>query len=244
MPIFAVAEWRVAHLRLTTFPATPQRTLPTDVWLQTLGSEPETKTTRSIPAQIDEAGDFLEQGRLQFVSTPIRSDWRLVAKPTASPQLDSLGSLPDVVAPFVDLCRKWLAQTDKSNFTRIAFGGLLFNPNESIPVCKTRLAAFLTHTLHPDLEFPDDFLFQMNRPVPSTVLTGLEINRLSKWLLQSTLLRNLQGGEDIVSYAASCELDINTSPSHTGPLPQDSIQDLFESLVGQFLRVAEEGDAA
>lgn len=249
MPVYPLTDWNVNNLRFTAFPVMAERRTDLRWWSEAVGTDSETRTTRTTPAQIEESGPFESGGRLSLTVTPVRTDWLLTGIPTPSPSLDSAGIFPEVYPIFVRLVKRWLALESRFPIQRIAFGGFLIHPEATREAGYERLSRYLKDALRVDLRTSQDLLFQINKPILSRIVEGLTINRLTKWLVlsvQFTLL--MQAGVAPMSargmeqgFATALELDLNTGAEHEGPLGNERLDYLLDELVQHAVEMASDG---
>lgn len=96
-----------------------------------------------------------------------------------------------------------------------------------------------------------EFLYRINRRAISAVVQGMNINRLSTWLVGkfAVLMRVIEGGhpeqqiEPTEKFAFAVELDINTAPEFKGSLPHADLLRIFAELVTAGVEIATRGDA-
>ena len=112
------------------------------------------------------------------------------------------------------------------------------------------LSRFLPFTLDAN---SSDFLYRINRPTTSESLAdGTQLNRLSTWsVLSMDLLRISLSPAGLTAdatpqgepaLACRLELDVNTPPDRTEPLPRASYDPLLTELAAIVQNIAERGD--
>jgi hypothetical protein len=108
------------------------------------------------------------------------------------------------------------------------------------------LGAYLPSVkLSPDTS--GEFMYQINRPVPSKTVAGWQINRLSKWMALLAHMVEMGHGGQMTTKELSVvrlELDINTNLVAAVPLPKGKDTDLLSELALDAFRIASEGDVA
>jgi hypothetical protein len=154
-----------------------------------------------------------------------------------------------VLQTFQELIGRWLALETSPAMTRLAFGAVLLQPVASVQDAYQRLGHYLPAvTLDP--VGSSDFFYQINRRRDSTTgITGLKINRLSKWSAASLMAMMFTGSPermlyhpDMSMFFAQLELDINTTPDFQGELEKGQLQSVFSELVQLGCEIAEQGD--
>ncbi len=245
--------WLVESLRWTTF-LSPSAGIEEDWWSRVTGTPSEAKISRPRLAGYQEQGLF--DGKLLLLTVlPKRVDWQLslaVRPEETLPDFPSIGAIAATVPPFLQLIRRWLEIAP--HVERLAFGGVLLLPVDDPKMGYRKLSETFLRTLPIDVEGSSDFFYQINRPrVSRTAITGLRVNRLSKWSvgLYQRLMIGLTVGagestaekaEGAQLYACRLELDISTAPEFPSELPREQLHSLSDELVELGLEIALEGD--
>lgn len=253
MAPFPSTEWRAQGFRLTAFPLPGSMPATLEWWRQAAGLEPDEQTTNPKKGSSITSGAF-GPGKLILQVEPERVDWRLVpsdldpANLPATFEVPVLGPLADVLQGFTELCDRWLMQAELPELGRLAFGAELVHPETGRAAGYEWLPHYLPVENKPD---SSDFIYRINLPVPSrTGIDGLRINRVSTWTVAAYRLLGFQlvmgtGGSVVASpeaaYAFRSELDFNTAPGLSGPLPKGRLIDVRRELVALALEVAERG---
>ncbi len=246
--------WKAEVVRVTVFPDPNPSTMMEGWWSSVVGEPPETRNSQPRLGVVQETGAFLG-GILTLNVTPLRVDWILSVSITPSGSesgLPVLGDLTKIVESFCSRLNVWfdLAPPIK----RLAFGcvGLqeVAGQKEGYRLLGKYLPAVTV-----DPEGSSEFLYQINRPRPSTVIDGLTINRLMKWSvartqgvsMQLVLTPDAPGG--VVSgmpmpefLAVRSELDINTSPKWAKAFAKPRLASILGELVGLGLEIVARGD--
>ena len=237
--------WQAESLRLTVFPVPESDHSVQSWWTELLDGPPDQVITkpRSGETRLQGAiGDRL----LQLQAEPMRITLRCSAKPSNQPVVGehTLGPYTAASGEFSKLIAAGLSLPTFPRIERLAFGAVLCQPAPTLQSGYKVLAPYL-----PNVRIDDgsrDFLYQINRRRSSSMIDGLQINRLSKWsvaLVQDILLRG-DGAVVKSSTALSCrsELDINSVPSNKSELPRDRVSDLFTECVAFATDIAAHGD--
>jgi hypothetical protein len=145
----------------------------------------------------------------------------------------------------------WAAPTD---ITRLAIGCAMSvvtgTPDEAREIIFSQIPAF-DHKR----ERISDFVLQINRPRPSCIEDGIEINRLCRWLTLSAQFFSivpppLPGSASaspvpsaVINHRAHLEVDINTSAA-IPKVPGALVRPLFSEMIELIRQIAETGDRA
>jgi hypothetical protein len=91
-----------------------------------------------------------------------------------------------------------------------------------------------------------DFHYQVNRPRESRIgLSGLNVNRLSKWSVGAYMVVALGAGahptQSPVQPHLRLELDINTSADFLGVIPPESLELVIDDLFTGASEISEQG---
>jgi len=245
------SSWQTESLRFTGFSPPNTKFDPSAWWLNLVGSPPETETSRPKAGFHKQEG-FLEGKVLTLQVKPDRIDWILspIVGPPEEPieTLPTLGSFEDVAKTFVELMFRWLDVSPIIN--RLAFGAVLVKPVADRKAGYIEIAKYLP-ALTLDADGSSDFFYQINRPRNSSSgISGLRINRLTKWsviLFQGFGVSFGKTEIQTVGYgspASACrvEMDINTSPDFSSELPREKLPALLQELTDLSRELALKGD--
>jgi len=242
-------DWQVETLRITAFPSDLTTVSMSKLWDSVIGQEPD-----AIHYQkeiIDAREVKFGNGRLVLAKQADRIDWHYLSiqnTNTENVQLPIIGKLEEELNTFSDLAKDWFFSSDMLSMNRLAFGTVLLHPVNTVEDGNLFLEGILSSM---NLEGVRDFNYQVNRRRNSQVNPGIEVNRLSKWNVYSgklvTVAVNPAQGQQASStsdpkIAGRLELDINTFPERTEPLPQDKLFSIFNELVDWGLEISEKGD--
>ena len=241
----SASDWLAENLRLTAF--TTGELIPADLsgsWKALVKDEPDTAEAKPKERLLRESGPFRE-AILIFRYVPQRIDWIVHPSETISETLDTIGRFVDETPPFVQLMKKWLGACPK--IKRLAFGAVLLAPVSDHNEGYTKISEYLPFDV--DLA-AKSFMYQINRRRMSRLgVSGLEINRLSKWSCLERRTTQLLVGETATAHhdsppqiAARLELDINTVPEYPNALDSGSLADLLEEFVDLGTEIAGKGD--
>jgi hypothetical protein len=176
---------------------------------------------------------------------------------TVAPRIDpdNFPDQPPTLGQFVE-CSRWFGELmnnwlpDCPDINRIAFAAMLLQPVADREAAQVRLNQYLRSVeINPDWS---DFQLRLNRRARSTVVEGLDINRLCTWSAAATSVELRAqtveaGGVDdrrvdrVEADFCSVELDINTAVPRDS-LPRESLPDLLSELIDLGTRVASSGD--
>lgn len=241
-------DWQVESLRITVFPTDMAVVSAPKLWESVVGQEPDAIHFQRdvIDAREIEFGN----GRLVLAKQTDRIDWHNLSMQNNSDavQLPIIGKLEEELNAFTDLAKAWFVSSESLSMNRLAFGAVLLRPVSTVEDGNLFLERILSSM---NLDGVRDFNYQVNRRRKSQVDPGIEVNRLSKWNVYSgklvTVDVNPAQGQQVNStsdlrIASRLELDINTFPERTVPLPQDKLYSIFNELVDWGLEISERGD--
>lgn len=242
--------WLTLGVRLSVFPASPWEA-PDDLWEQVVGASPE--AVQSQPKQhLQTQGGPWEGGALQVTVTPALVVWAgaVLATDNGLPAVENW-RVEDVLPKFKEITRVWLTSVD-FGITRIGFGlhTLLLAPDRSAAY---ELLNDLVQSVEIDPEHTSDFSYQINRPVPSRVLSNdARMNRLMKWsapmfrvgAMQVTTAGLVQVGPTIGDVYVGLENDTNTPADRVEPLDKALLGAIYDELVELAWKNLEFGETA
>lgn len=172
------------------------------------------------------------------------------------------GQLPEPESPaaptfverarlFSSLVRRWVTELAPP-MTRMAVGAVLELPTQTRDESYVILSRYLNFDLDPATS--SDFHFQINRFRDSHAISGLRVNRLTKWSASVSMVRSLRmmisqdeatavdlGEEQPRTYACQIETDLNTVHRDT-PMPADRLGQQFDELTEMLEELVREGD--
>ena len=250
MPRIPMAEWQAEHLRLTVFQHGRVNPKPVDWWQQVAGTEPAEATMNLKRGSALVQGAF-GPGQLLLRIEPDRIDW--LFSPSEELELGAatgfpvLGPAVELTDLFSNLAEKWFDRDDLPQIERMAFGAVFLHPEEDRHSGYHRLPEYVPVRVDPETL---DFLYQINLPVAwsSIEAEGLHLNRLSKWSVAAFRRITLDPAGNPAQpqpfpdmFALRAELDINTSPSLSEPIPQSRLVKVYRELVQAGLDIATDG---
>ena len=227
-------DWRVEQLRMTAYPATVAPLALVRDWWNMVTETVPTRVLENPPGgSVQLFGDY-KGAPLLMTGTSGQLD---IVRPFHLPQMhpDTLPSLPDALAPFVDLEARWFKLAARPSVKRLALGVIALKTFTEIEACRDALDDLLPAI---DMQMAEtrDFLYGSNRRRPSQVVSGLAVNRIAKWSIN--LFRDVSTGDPV--YAARLEMDLNSDAEHDVDLDRPTI--LFGELVDCATQLAREGD--
>ena len=238
-------DWRTELLRLTAFPAAGPPVANAEAWWLALFGTAHDKSTRNLKTGLAQLLGKVGDAYMLAIENPMSFELRQVPSDPEQPPLDpdALPLYSGVVPAFQDLALRWLALADSPPLRRLAFGATLLKPVARIQQGYETLDRYLPDVnVHPD---SNDFLYQINRRRPSSAISGLPLNRLSKWSIQQMqeVILSADGHflQKAGAFACRVELDINCVPSKQ-PLPTEQVPSLFAELVAFATEIASVGD--
>lgn len=246
-------NWQVEHLRFTMFPFKASEINPIEWWNILVDGKPDNINQR-IKEGITVIEGNHELGNFSIDINPIRTHFRLFSN-----LQNKLESQIPVIGDFEPLAKKFYKDTVKlfesqhfPSLSRIAFGTALLLPVEDKIEGYKKLKKYLK-TVQIDVEKSSDFLYQINRSRKSkTDLQDLEINRLSKWSVMTSVgsvirispkeIKELPESIKELFVATRLELDINTSQNYSEEMDINLLPSIFEELVDLGIEISQKGD--
>lgn len=242
--------WQAERLRLTAFPPPGDAFTPADWWQRVAGTQPDSTTSQPKKATRHDEG-LVEDRKLILDVQPNRIDWffRIPDSKELTDEPPLLGSLPELLDVFSKLMTHWLQTSPPVR--RLAFGAVLFRPVEEKAKAYAELSAYLPY-VKLDSKGSDDIFYQINRPRDSSsVISGLKVNRLSRWSYATWRIARISLDDASarplpVSEVGGCqlELDISTAAEYVEGLPHQKLPELFVELVSLGKEIAIVGDIA
>jgi hypothetical protein len=243
MSRLAFSDWTAEQFRCTAF-ILPGTALPAAHWWAKLADADPEEVTSSPRVGATQAVGRFGPGTLVVTTQPGRIDWFLVpgraevalVQEQAPPELaaPSLGGAVETFNAFSEVSRKWLAFEDIPDVNRLALGAVFSHPEENRRAAYVRLPEYVPVKVDPE---STDFLYQINLPTQSrSGITGLVINRLSKWAVSmfKLIAMNLQGETFSQGFGATTalrsEIDVSTPQEFQGVLPKDRLIEIFNEL--------------
>ena len=246
-----LSDWQAENLRLSAFVVNAIDPTKGNFWESLIGTPPNEIRRRPQQQLVMEEGPFLS-GRLCVEVTNNRIDWRLLPDLNNPPRdLPMVGSYDVLESGFRELMQRWLG--DCPPVHRLAYGGVLLLPAESLPDALRRLDELLP-TVRVEPEVTQDFMYRINKRRDSrSGIEGLKINRLSTWTAVQVIETRIhvsegdQGTLNVTQLPNSrglcrLEIDINTIPEFNQEFYKDMVLDIFNELVDIGNETATEGD--
>jgi hypothetical protein len=249
-------NWRVEALRWTTFLVDNSEPVGLHEWWPKIANVPKSDSAQRQNFVYVERGTIGDNS-LTLQWQPGRVDWLFSIKPPEKPTMEKLN---DQIKGFdrlqsIELAQKHFEQSILRWFKtsppakRLAMGQVLLWPVGTRDAGYKLLAPFLKNSLKvtPDMR---DLLYQVNRPRKSKSVKGVEINRLSKWMVAQLNPLLIEVGPEHVSreigpdaFAVRLELDISTIPKATAPLfKRNNQSELFKEFSTLSDELCQNGD--
>lgn len=249
------AGWEVDHLRLTSFPKEPLDIDEVEFWWRDLTGQKKRDVNLSPEGLIEQG--VVEGQQLTFKFEESRIDWLLqpVKGEDEPPRgVHSLGKLDDSLDRFLKLIEKWVDSRSPVS-DRIALGTVLLHPVDNKEEGYRHLQPFLEQWVKVDPEGSSELTYSINRRRNSSVVPGLQINRLAKWFVwvwkpfrievrvqPRPGITQSESGE--ARMACRADLDINTAPEFEGSFDKPQQKDILAELRSLLLEMAAKGDVA
>ena len=234
--------WLAGSLRLSVFYGVDVDLVKIPKWKDVTGETPDSQISHPKIGVYQESGKFAD-GSLTMNIGPSRVDWLytpLIKSEAVFDSFPNVGEISQATEHFKSFALSWLKSLDY--LTRMAFGAILIQPAGSQEEAYRNLAKYL-HFVDID-PATSDFSYSINRPRDSVLgITGLKINRLSKWRA-ITMILSVDDAMNKVDFACNLELDINTTPDEKVCIKKEMIRPVFEELVSLGIEITEKGDIA
>lgn len=188
-------SWWVESVRATAFLRTKSAKPVKEQWKILAGAEPESTSAQPREGAEQAEGAF-ERGGLIVREQPDRNDLAYVSAVEDFLRDGSLGSWQTVLdKTFVPQATRWLEELG-AQLSRVAFGAILRLPASDRITAYKRLGRYLVGSVTIDPETSSDFSYRINRWRVSTVVHGLNVNRLCTWaatrLTRTTMVLDAQ----------------------------------------------------
>lgn len=246
------AIWDTRLLRFTGFTTPESQNLKDGIWEKwweiITGSLPENRVVNLREGINVDSGKY-EHGQLKVEVRQDRVDilFEHIVSPTFG--LSTLGTFKDVCEKFNnDIVQKYLRESDNvPTFSRIAFGGLLFNPKDTLEDAFTMLSKYITSIDFGRISKNEDFEYRTNRPRKYTFKEStIDINRLMKWnarLIQIYMLSSSMKTPTMKEvHACTLEIDINTHINTDKNFNRTDTAKIFNDFVGMSIEISANGD--
>jgi hypothetical protein len=245
--LLSLDEWDVELLRFTVFLAPAAQLAPKDLWQKVVGEPPEEIREQLKTGTINLSGMFADD-ILTLTVRPNRVDWQYQGNPelVSQPGLPVIQNFEGALSRFVELMNRWLSSDSFPTVTRIALGSVLRHEVED-RLEGYRFMQSYVKSVKLEPETSRDFVYQINRPRGSKVISELVINRLSKWLVgvvrraEMTIQHPAPKTFD-ESYNGRIELDINTDAEFTGEFDSLAAINLLQEIGELTREMVREGD--
>lgn len=252
-----VTSWQAETVRMTAFLAPSAQVKADGWWMATVGSEPDTRTSKPSRGELVETGNYLDNS-LTLSVQPGRIDWILAPSQAqienSEIEIKTVGRFPEVADSFGHAMSAWLKICPP--VVRLAYGSVLLERVESKEAGYRQLSKYLP-SIKVDAD-SQDFFYQVNRPkLLSAGKENLKFNRLSKWSVMSFQPVRLAfsiGSPPTVGpatifappgstvYAGRLELDLSTPGDRQNELAHDELTAIFAQLVAFGSEIANRGD--
>jgi hypothetical protein len=227
--------WNAQLLRLTLFVRKPID--GSGLWQAVVGTPPEIDEHKPREGLRRQAGQ-IDNSLLEMGMTANRLDW-VMSPVVETPTADLTGHLGDpqsAADKFDKLLMPWLGGLD-FEVIRIAIGVVAVSPEVDRTAAYARLQK-LVPSVNYDAEHTREVLYQVNRPVRSETVQGLELNRLTKWSAGRLVSQNISfavGGivsttEAEIRHFTRCECDHSTPAERVDVFERAEFCLIYEEL--------------
>jgi len=243
--------WKVETLRWTTFLMDNAEPAGIQEWWSKVAGVPKSDQLQRQSFIYEEIGT-IGKNYLTLQWQPGRVDWlfniKIVEQATMENlnaqvvTLDRFDTVDVAQENFKEIIARWFKLVNVPA-KRLAMGHVLLSPAPSKEAAYNALVPFLKKSVNVVPEM-SDLLFQVNRPRNSKLVKGIEINRLSKWMVAQVnpyLIKinpeqfTRQIGNDAI--AIRLELDLSTILKPTGAALKRPNQ---IALFGEFSQLSDE----
>lgn len=249
------APWELQSVQLNLFPVDFAKALSAEQnWVEAItGESPESNRKKLERVdKVEVKGPAGTERVIQLTIGAGKINWLEIAPPVLNPEepidrVPTLGAYAAVRDRFMSMMTGWLPSCPL--VWRVGFGAFLARPATSHAHAYQQLQDYLPF-LQLDPEGSSDLIYRINRRRDSKIVPGLPLNRLVKWAalkiefgasVEVPGAPPTQFGESIV-WASTAELDINSSPAHSGPLDATILPALIGELVSLGTEIACRGD--
>lgn len=248
MPAFPFEEWIAAQVRVTAFPSKAQATPPAGWWEAAVGQGPAIRAEDRRTAASEETGPFdgREDVGLVLRLEPFRFDWLVLPRvddPSTTPSPPDVGRFAERLPALLNVVRSWLEKVEVPPLSRLAFGAVLHHPVEDLEAGYRELSSFIGRTVNLDPARMREAAFQVNWPGVSRAVSGMPINRLTKWsvasLIRSTTSRT---AEPQTTFFTRLELDVNTDKNRDMAATPSTARDVLGELTAAACEIAANGE--
>ena len=243
-------NWAVQQMRVSLFSSEPI-SLSEEVW-RVITQQEEAETRTAIPNGKQYSGKF-SGGLLVVAYSGLRCDIVLniddtLADSTEEPKLPVIGMWNDLSESFLKFISPFLESLEFP-LVRIALGSVLVLEVASKEDAYRQLDKLL-ESVQIDPENMRELTYRVNWPAKSSVIKGLELNRLTTWnaVNISRTVMQMTGSEMTVAGAGKeihtvrLELDHNTVLTHKTPFEKSVRLPIFKELVALARENAEKGE--
>jgi hypothetical protein len=241
--------WNVESLRLTSFLKNDFNNSLLENWLKEI--------SKNEPLSINKSINYF-QGLVQINSSMLKLEWNnnridLFLSSNAPPIESNIGTSNDIERLMHDILLGFFDINDCPVSRRLAIGIILNIPvkdyDEGVDVIQPKLKSVS------NIKGTTDFLFRINKPVQSKMMSELKLNRLMTWSIgylqilkipfiisqQNIVQQNVQ--QDSKSeMICRLEMDFNTVESGEIGMSADNQKSITIELLNEAMKVVEKGE--
>lgn len=243
MALPELTGWRSDSVRVTFIANSQLIAAEKNWWRAATGADPEVVAKKPQAAEHTESGQFMD-GRLEMKVAFNRVDWVYSPIFVPGPTVPTLGEAEVVLRVLEEPLTRWLQLDDMVPFVRIAYAPSAVREVADIPESNQAVHAYVAF-LNVDATTARDVFLQVNFPFTSSVVEGLAINRLSKFMSATAQLINVTPGQPmptlLTKYFCRAEFDINTAAEHVEMLSTDHSSQLLRELIDSAINILRDG---
>lgn len=239
-------NWQIESIRVTGFFNGHLNPSKLESWLQNITENPPTEVQKTPISFVGVSN--IEAGFLKVNWIANRLD--LVLSSGEPQKIQTIAPISELADLFDRFFIHITEIDDQVLVERLAFGLVLSlevpDESEGLKTLSTNIIGVNIH------ESSRDFLYRINRPIESRIITGLSLNRLASWsvgkskVIQIHLKKDGSQQQETVSetpMAIRLELDINTDQNGQLNLNFQGLNELLSELKDIGLDIALNGEA-
>lgn len=244
-------DWQVQQLRVSLYSSSSIALTEEKHWMLLTGQR-EAENRLSIPGGRQYVGKFLDSiFNLAFYVQRcdiLETEEGLAADPSRPQALPTFGAWDEALDKFLGAVRPFVAAFEFP-VIRLAFGAILLAPAASRED-SYRMLGDLVQSITIDPINMRELVYRVNWPRESSVIKGLELNRITTWNSIAYARGMMQVGSNEISVltaenplnAARLDMDFNTNQIRKEPFEPGTILPILEELVSLARDTAKTGE--